>query len=168
MIVFPTGKRRVDPAKPEIERSSLKTKSVHRLGTILFLIAALLIAAAWGVSFWYAAFWATPVSGAGINRGAIFVARGETFRESGFYFERSDLELQWLPKWRFGYTGEWLVLIPLWIPLLVVFLIFLLYRRRSGMVGVSACKRCGYNLTGNVSGVCPECGTAVEGGATFP
>jgi len=22
-----------------------------------------------------------------------------------------------------------------------------------------ACKQCGYNLTGNVSGVCPECGT---------
>lgn len=23
------------------------------------------------------------------------------------------------------------------------------------------CKQCGYNLTGNVSGVCPECGTKV-------
>ena len=27
------------------------------------------------------------------------------------------------------------------------------------------CDRCGYNLTGNVSGTCPECGTAVEAGA---
>ena len=25
----------------------------------------------------------------------------------------------------------------------------------------SACIGCGYNLTGNVSGVCPECGTAI-------
>jgi hypothetical protein len=24
------------------------------------------------------------------------------------------------------------------------------------------CTRCGYDLTGNVSGVCPECGTAIE------
>jgi hypothetical protein len=24
------------------------------------------------------------------------------------------------------------------------------------------CKKCGYNLTGNVSGVCPECGTAIS------
>ena len=24
------------------------------------------------------------------------------------------------------------------------------------------CQQCGYNLTGNVSGVCPECGTEVE------
>lgn len=30
-------------------------------------------------------------------------------------------------------------------------------RRRRGL-----CIRCGYNLTGNVSGVCPECGTEIE------
>ena len=24
------------------------------------------------------------------------------------------------------------------------------------------CLKCGYDLTGNISGVCPECGTAVE------
>ncbi len=27
-----------------------------------------------------------------------------------------------------------------------------------------ACRKCSYDLTGNVSGVCPECGTAVEAG----
>ncbi len=26
-----------------------------------------------------------------------------------------------------------------------------------------ACVTCGYNLTGNVSGVCPECGTGLAG-----
>jgi hypothetical protein len=31
-------------------------------------------------------------------------------------------------------------------------------RRRQG-----ECLRCGYNLTGNVSGICPECGTPVPG-----
>ena len=30
-------------------------------------------------------------------------------------------------------------------------------RRSRGL-----CGRCGYDLTGNVSGVCPECGTAVS------
>jgi len=24
------------------------------------------------------------------------------------------------------------------------------------------CTRCGYNLTGNVSGICPECGLRIE------
>ena len=28
--------------------------------------------------------------------------------------------------------------------------------------GVPRCSRCGYDLTGNESGVCPECGTEVE------
>lgn len=28
---------------------------------------------------------------------------------------------------------------------------------------VGYCAQCGYNLTGNVSGLCPECGTSVEG-----
>ena len=26
---------------------------------------------------------------------------------------------------------------------------------------VQSCANCGYNLTGNVSGVCPECGTEI-------
>jgi hypothetical protein len=28
--------------------------------------------------------------------------------------------------------------------------------------GVAICRQCGYDLTGNVSGVCPECGAAIE------
>jgi hypothetical protein len=32
-------------------------------------------------------------------------------------------------------------------------------QRRKPLSGV--CRKCGYNLTGNVSGVCPECGEAV-------
>ena len=40
-------------------------------------------------------------------------------------------------------------------------------RLRRRVQNNSACRKCGYDLTGNVSGVCPECGTAiapVEGG----
>ena len=33
-------------------------------------------------------------------------------------------------------------------------------RRRLGL-----CPNCGYNLTGNVSGICPECGTPTKTGA---
>ncbi|UCC32455.1 MAG: hypothetical protein JSU86_09270 [Phycisphaerales bacterium] len=31
------------------------------------------------------------------------------------------------------------------------------FRREEGL-----CITCGYNLTGNVSGICPECGTTIE------
>jgi predicted RNA-binding Zn-ribbon protein involved in translation (DUF1610 family) len=36
-------------------------------------------------------------------------------------------------------------------------------RRRSRRIrrGPPRCAKCGYNLTGNVSGVCPECGTPI-------
>ena len=54
-----------------------------------------------------------------------------------------------------GYT------VPLWIPFLVVAIptatLFWLDRRFPR----GRCSTCGYNLTGNVSGVCPECGTEV-------
>ena len=32
------------------------------------------------------------------------------------------------------------------------------YHRRGARLDGGACDRCGYDLTGNVSGVCPECG----------
>ena len=34
--------------------------------------------------------------------------------------------------------------------------------RRSGHSKNGSCHTCGYNLTGNASGVCPECGTPVQ------
>ncbi|MBN1510625.1 MAG: hypothetical protein JXB13_01295 [Phycisphaerae bacterium] len=35
---------------------------------------------------------------------------------------------------------------------------FVLWRLRRDRVPPGMCKRCGYNLTGNLSGTCPECG----------
>ena len=37
-----------------------------------------------------------------------------------------------------------------------------LWARPRRRIPPGYCQTCGYNLTGNVSGVCPECGTAVE------
>jgi len=35
------------------------------------------------------------------------------------------------------------------------------YRRRGARRRNGLCVECGYNLTGNISGACPECGAAV-------
>ncbi len=43
--------------------------------------------------------------------------------------------------------------------------VILVWRWRAGRVRPGHCNHCGYNLTGNVSGVCPECGTALPGSA---
>jgi hypothetical protein len=56
----------------------------------------------------------------------------------------------------------WAVWIPFWIPSVIIGVpaAFLWYRDRR--IPPGRCQRCGYNLTGNVSGRCPECGTAVK------
>lgn len=41
----------------------------------------------------------------------------------------------------------------------LLFISLLAARRRRARPGM--CTSCGYNLTGNASGVCPECGTAI-------
>jgi hypothetical protein len=54
------------------------------------------------------------------------------------------------------------MVLPLWIPLVAALLPFalLLWRtRRHEPVG--RCPKCDYDLAGNTSGICPECGTAV-------
>jgi predicted Zn-ribbon and HTH transcriptional regulator len=38
----------------------------------------------------------------------------------------------------------------------------ILFRRDRRRFPPSHCQRCGYDLTGNMSGVCPECGLAVS------
>jgi len=50
--------------------------------------------------------------------------------------------------------------LPLWVPALtfVIPTVLLWYRDRRPPKG--HCQNCGYNLTGNVTGVCPECGQA--------
>ena len=43
----------------------------------------------------------------------------------------------------------------------------LTYRRRlRPHARTGHCAACGYNLSGNVSGTCPECGTSTSAGAT--
>ena len=60
--------------------------------------------------------------------------------------------------------GYWILILPLWIPFLVIvaptaLLCWLDHRR----IPPGHCQHCGYDLTGNTSGTRPECGTAVPG-----
>lgn len=44
-------------------------------------------------------------------------------------------------------------------PVIIIVGNVILYRRYADPY--PRCQKCGYNLTGNVSGVCPECGTKI-------
>ena len=56
-----------------------------------------------------------------------------------------------------------IVTVPLWIPAIPIGLccVFLFLRDHRG-IAPSHCQECGYDLTGNMSGVCPECGTPAD------
>ena len=79
----------------------------------------------------------------------------------------------WPTKWVPHYEWEYkrysrfpTIVLPLWIP----FVLFATYpavamirthRRRKRQRAEGCCSTCGYDLRGNVSGICPECGTKI-------
>jgi hypothetical protein len=74
-----------------------------------------------------------------------------------------------LPHFTDFFVGEGyrhcIIQLPLWMPLLVVLIptLLLWYRdyRAWRVFRPAHCQACGYDLTGNESGRCPECGTHV-------
>ncbi len=80
----------------------------------------------------------------------------ETWKFAGF----DGFETHWIPRdfhQRYP-NGMTRFTIPLWMPtflMLIVCYLFIWRKRRQ----VGICVECDYDLTGNVSGVCPECGT---------
>jgi len=71
------------------------------------------------------------------------------------------------PAWRWGFTSGsvfahgWYI--PLWAPFLLVAALTTLLWRHERRTGVGFC-RCGYDLAGLSSKVCPECGRTLTGG----
>jgi hypothetical protein len=56
-------------------------------------------------------------------------------------------------------SDYWYIVVPLWAGLLVFAVpTALLWYRDRRRFPPDHCLRCGYDVTGNVSGVCPECG----------
>jgi len=68
---------------------------------------------------------------------------------------------RWLPRYRFSTSCDtYYFSLPLYIPL-IVFAILPLWRLFQSWFRPPPpghCRRCGYDLTGNQSGICPECG----------
>jgi hypothetical protein len=90
--------------------------------------------------------------------------------EDGF---RPDLSWRWydhfITIWGFGdgQGGPYLIEIAAWIPFVLLcvvpsFILIRRVRRTRRWAATGRCVQCGYNLTGNVSGICPECGAALK------
>lgn len=75
----------------------------------------------------------------------------------GFYIRE---RVRWLPRVDRG-PNYWVLRIPFYVPLALLggAVLWLRHLDRHRVPG--HCQRCGYDLTGNVSGTCPECGDAL-------
>ncbi len=128
-------------------------------------------------AIWYSVLWCNPVwPFISIEPGRVYfnLARGHPAVNGpvGLHVDRHPATVQ--PLWpafvRLG-TQRWSgnrwhfeVMCPYWLLVVVVgvptAVLWWLDRRRFPP---GHCPRCGYDLTGNVSGVCPECGAAAPG-----
>lgn len=105
----------------------------------------------------------------GIKRGNFFAAwRSEKFHgnaviivnQPGWSLDRYEASFpkDWYPRIARDSVANYFIL-PLWIPCSVVIVSFLIIRRKPFLD--YQCRQCGYDLIHNLSGTCPECGTAI-------
>jgi len=69
--------------------------------------------------------------------------------------------MEWRLRLYQATTSHWWLVVPLWLPFLLCLVptCYLFWHDRVPQPG--HCRRCGYNLTGNTSGRCPECGLSL-------
>lgn len=102
--------------------------------------------------------------GFAISNGTVLFGLCESWR-SGigwvFYDPFESNTLGWVPSYAFSRAQSYSL--ELWKPLVVLAVltatVWLANRFRYPL---SHCQRCGYNLKGNSSGACPECGTPIR------
>jgi hypothetical protein len=77
-------------------------------------------------------------------------------------FQSSSTErLLWFPYYTHDGPLGGLFIVPLWVPLIPLVAWTVWTWRRIRRHGPGTCHACGYDLTGNRSGRCPECGADV-------
>ncbi len=99
-----------------------------------------------------------------ILRGMLYVHIEDGGRSGDWAFHvlgtHSPQGLFWWPKYEQRIHTHQLF-VPLWIPTLLIAIPSFLLWRRNRKLPEGHCN-CGYNLTGNMSGVCPECGRKLQ------
>ena len=138
------------------------------VGLCLILAAAWVVSGRWwSVSCCYqrpdASGWVVSIGGGSVSVNR-FGAGMMLLKWRGLVFQgRGSWHMNFLPGYESFQSadGAWC---PLWILLLATALptAYLFYRDRRPLRG--HCQKCGYDLQGNVSGVCPECGRRLKRG----
>jgi hypothetical protein len=148
---------------------------VSTLAVVVSLVVCVATAGLWVRSYSGALWWKGDIS----HLGAITVEDGSfkychwTKRDqSSPQWARMGVAVQVLRFYRRSLYGKQvgtilLVIVPCWMIVTISGIAPSLwgvaFARRSCQKKSGRCTTCGYNLTGNTSGVCPECGTPVAG-----
>ena len=126
------------------------------------LVLCVLTVTAFGVGLRWGIFLETPHGGLGLGAGCLAIIVGA---DLGSEWGITDLgEITWHAiTWWPGRRGSVypLVVVPLWLPLLVFGLATAVLWWRDRRLPPGHCQTCAYDLTGNESGRCPECGCDV-------
>ena len=86
-----------------------------------------------------------------------------SYSASPLHFAYTGFEVPYfVPEYYLTNYGTRIILIPFWPVLLVVVLGEWWLWRHPHSHQSDECSSCGYSLNGNVSGICPECGTEAE------
>jgi hypothetical protein len=163
---------RVASDQKTVRNPNSMSRRLTRNVEVLALLSLLIVGGIWIVSYWYliahsdSKTYILRVSG-GMLRVTIVLDSAQskgTRVPSGLTVSRRTGEnhfwFRTLGSWK---GGLYMVDIPLWSMCLVLLCSYLVARGRLRARGAKGrCTTCGYDLHGNVSGRCPECGTTFK------
>ncbi len=139
---------------------------IRRIAKWAGLLVCVLMVVAWVVNLRWIAYCMSGSGIVGCAHGAVVIHIQEMYDPVGWrVFEKGGDGIAWRHHLsRFERSNRHSSLrIPLWMPLVVVAIpTAILWRRDRRRILDGHCQKCGYDLTANVSGKCPECGTACD------
>jgi hypothetical protein len=95
----------------------------------------------------------------GLFDGCLIVALERKSQGWSIYANSSAQLYFWFPRFFRPDPKDLQVLLPLWMPLILAIIAAIFFHRKARAQKPGHCAKCDYDLTGNESGTCPECGT---------
>lgn len=144
------------PGKAQGDTMSTSSR-LHKTVKWVGLTSSGLLVAAWCVSLFWTIGYSNASTGFGLEAGCAVLAIGPAQGPYRWVFTARYARPWWVPVYS-RWQKSIFLRVPMWIPLLAVGppTAWLWWRDRRPPPG--RCQTCGYDLTGNISGRCPECG----------